>query len=154
MTNYLERERFVEADPEYKRLEAVAVELREANSNKHREITQATYKLQRLLIMRDIVLEQMSKLEDTDIETDDLLEELTANRGEAWCGMVSQGVEDIQELICDVCEQIAQDRKDHQERDVRRAAAWAKVHEKSQELRKEWNAKQEKAEAMAATQAD
>lgn len=149
MTNYQERERFVGADPEYRRLDAAAVELREANSNKHLEITRATYKLQRLLMVRDIVLEQVSKLEDTDGETDHLLSDLTANSGESWCGMVSQSVEDIQELICDVCEQIAQDRKDHQERDVKRAAAWAKVHERARELRKEWDAKQEEAAANA-----
>jgi hypothetical protein len=54
-------------------------------------------------------------------------------------------VEDLQLLICDVCEEVAQARKEHEERNKRREEAWAKVHKRSQELRKEWDAKQSEA---------
>jgi hypothetical protein len=143
--DYIKREAFVSADPTYQQLEQAASELRDSTSKRHADITKATYKLQRLLIMRDVVLKQMFEMEDTTTETDELLENLTANSGEAWCGMISQGVEDLQLLICDVCEEVAQARKEHDERNKRREEAWAKVHKRSQELRKEWDAKQSEA---------
>ena len=144
-TDYVKREAFVTADPLRQQLEKAASELRESTSNRHADITRATYKLQRLLTLRDVVLKHMFELEDLNTETDELLNDLTANSGEAWCGMISQGVEDLQLMICDVCEEIAQARKDHDERDQRRKEAWDKVHKRSQELRKEWDAKQAEA---------
>lgn len=144
-TDYVKREAFVSADPSSQQLEKAASELRESVSSRHTDITRATYKLQRLLILRDVVLKQMFELEDTTTETDNLLESLTANSGEAWCGMISQGVEDLQLLICDVCEEVAQARKDHDDLDQKRREAWAKVSERSQELRKQWDAKQAEA---------
>lgn len=143
--DYVKREAFVTADPLRQQLEQAASELRESTSKRHGDIVRATYKLQRLLILRDVVLKQMWELEDTTAETDELLNDLTANSGEAWCGMVSQGVEDLQLLICDVCEEIAQARKEHDSLDQRRKEAWDKVHKRSQELRKEWDAKQAEA---------
>jgi len=143
--DYVKREAFVTADPLRQQLEQAASELRESTSNRHGDIVRATYKLQRLLILRDVVLKQMWELEDTSTETDELLNDLTANSGEAWCGMISQGVEDLQLMICDVCEEVAQARKEHDERDQRRKEAWDKVHKRSQELRKEWDAKQKEA---------
>ena len=143
--DYVKREAFVTADPLRQQLEQAASELRESTSNRHADITRATYKLQRLLILRDVVLKQMFELEDLNSETDELLRDLTANSGEAWCGMISQGVEDLQLMICDVCEEVAQARKDHGELDQRRKEAWDKVHKRSQELRKEWDAQQKEA---------
>lgn len=146
ITDYVKREAFVSADPSYQQLEQAASELRENVSRRHTDITRATYKLQRLLILRDIVQKQMFELEDLSTETDELLNDLTANSGEAWCGMVHQGLEDLQLLICDVCEEVAQARKDHDSLDQQRREAWAKVADRSQELRKVWDAMQTEAE--------
>ena len=54
--DYIKREAFVSADPIYQQLEQAASELRDSTSKRHTDITKATYKLQRLLIMRDVVL--------------------------------------------------------------------------------------------------
>jgi len=148
MIDYKAREAFVSADPSYAELERKAQKLRDEASSVHAELVRLSYKLQRLLYVRDVTLEQMWKLEDTNGETDDMLKDLTANSGEAWCGMISQGVEDLQELIFAVCNTVAEQSNHHKALELEAKDRWALVWAKGKELRAAWDAMQkEKPEA-------
>lgn len=148
MIDYKAREAFVSADPSYAELEQKAQKLRDEASSIHAELVRLTYKLQRLLYVRDVTLEQMWKLEDTNGETDDMLKDLTANGGEAWCGMISQGVEDLQEMIFAVCNTVAEQSNHHKALELEAKDRWALVWAKGKELRAIWDAMQkEKPEA-------
>lgn len=148
MIDYKAREAFVSADPSYAELEQKAQEVRDEASSVHAELVRLSYKLQRLLYVRDVTMEQMWKLEDTNGETDDMLKDLTANSGEAWCGMISQGVEDLQELIFAVCNTVAEQSNHHKALELEAKDRWALVWAKGKELRAAWDAMQkEKPEA-------
>lgn len=142
MNNWKEREAAVDADRLYIELKSVATDLRNQTDALKQELVQATYKLQRFLILRDVALEQMWKLEDTDQDTDTMLKDLTANNGEAWCGMVSQSVEDLQGVIFDLCEIITRKRGEHTHLDQQRRNAWDVAHTRAREVREEFDANQ------------
>jgi len=142
MNNWKERQAAVDADPLYIELQEVAKGIGDQANSIKSDLTQATYKLQRLLILRDIALEQSFRLEDTSSETDKLLSDLTANDGEAWCSMVSQSVQDLQDVICDLCEIIARKRGEYTHMDQQRRNAWSVASARADEVRKEFDANQ------------
>lgn len=145
MTDYKTRQAAVDADPTYQQLEQAATKVREEAGEIKAELTRQTYKLQRLLGARDVLLEQMWKLEDTSTETDELLKDLTANTGEAWCGMYSQSVEDLQDVIFELCDSVAINRAKHLQLEQQRKDAWAAAFARADEVRKEWDAEAQKA---------
>jgi len=140
MNNWKEKEAAVNADPVYIELQAVAKGLNERTTELKNELVRDTYKLQRLLILRDVALKHMYQLEDTTAETDNLLDELTANNGEAWCGMTSQAVEDLQEVLYDLCDKISECRAEHESLDHKRSKAWSVAHARAREVRTEFDA--------------
>lgn len=143
MIDYKEREAAVSADQAYQELEKTAAKAREEASELHSELTRQTYKLQRLLYARDVLLQQMFEQEDLNDDADTILKDLTANSGECWCGMTSQSIEDIQEVIFDLCASITLNRSQHIALEQRRKEAWAAVHERASQVRKEFQAAQE-----------
>lgn len=148
MIDYKAREAFVSTDTSYAELERKAQEVRDEASSVHAELVRLTYKMQRLLILRDVALEQMWKLEDLGDEADATLKDLTANNGEAWCGMVGQGIEDLQEMIFTLCNTIAEQSNHHKALELERKDRWDLVWAKGKELRAAWDAMQkEKPEA-------
>ena len=144
MIDYKARQAAVDADPAYQQLEQAATKEMEETNEIKTELSRQTYKLQRLLYARDVLLEQMWKLEDTTDETDELLKDLTANNGEAWCGMTSQAIEDLQDVILDLCASVTVNRSQYIALDRRRRDAWAEAHARAAVVRKEYDAAQTK----------
>ena len=142
MNNWKERQAAVDADPLYNELKTGAIDLTDQTNAIKNDLVRATYKLQRLLILRDLATEHMFRLEDASSETDKLLDELTANSSEAWHGMVSQGLDDLQDVIFDLCEIITRKRGEHTHMDQQRRNAWSVAHVRADEVRKEFDANQ------------
>lgn len=147
MTDYKARQAAIDSDPVYVELEQLASAKREEASEAKAALVKLTYKLQRLLYLRDLALEQMWKQEDAADDVDATLKELTANSAECWCGMTSQAVEDLQDLLLDICAEAANLRERHAALELERATRWRSVFARADEIRKEWDAKEAAAEA-------
>jgi hypothetical protein len=113
-----------DADPEHQRLsEAHSALIKEHNAIEHR-LRSGTYKIQRLLLARDAVIEFAGRTETTDPEQDQQLLEWTATHGESWCGMFSGAADDITELVLDICAGLALERTARDQTKERREAAY------------------------------
>ena len=142
------REAFVKADPSHAELERKAHEARDEASKVEGELMRLANKVQRLLYLRDVALQQMFKSEETSDETDNLLRDLTANDGECWHGMASLAVDDLLEQVLTLCGTIGEKHKHHKALELERKERFGLAWDKAKELRAIWDAMQEeKAEA-------
>ena len=144
-TDYVKREAFVKADPSYQLLEQTAREATKAADALRSETVQLTYRLQRLLYARDVLLERMWDHEDVGDKTDELLQKHTGNSSDCWFGMLSQSADEITDLVCQICGEIAQKRSEQLEKKAESKKHWSISSDKADELRKVWDAKQKEA---------
>lgn len=132
---------YVEADPEHQRLsEAHSALIKEQNEIEHR-LRAGTYKLQRLLLARDAVIEFAGRTETTDPEQDQQLLEWTATHGESWCGMFTGAADDITYLVLDICASLTINREQREHIKERRDAAYQLVRACADRLEAEYKEK-------------
>jgi hypothetical protein len=132
---------YVDAHPEHQRLsEAHSALIKEQHEVDNR-LRADTYKLQRLLLARDAVIEFAGKTECTDPEQDQQLLEWTATHGESWCGMFTGAADDITELVLDVCSSLTVNREQREHVRERRGAAYQLVRACADRLEAEYKAK-------------
>ena len=144
-TDYVKREAFVKADPSYQLLEQTAREATLAADALRSETVQLTYRLQRLLHARDVLLEKMWESEDVGEETDALLQKHTCNSSDCWFGMLSQASDEITDLVCQLCSEVAQKDTERLEKKAEAKTGWRVASEKGDELRTVWNAQEKEA---------
>ena len=132
---------YVEADPEHQRLsEAHTALIKESNDIQNR-LRSGTYKIQRLLLARDAVIEFAGRTECTDSDQDQQLLEWTATHGESWCGMFSGAADDITELVLDICASLTINREQREHVKERREAAYQEMRACADRLEAEYKAK-------------
>jgi hypothetical protein len=123
-----------DADPEHQSLEQSHKTAAQAANECDSAMKTATYKLERLLLARDVVQESAYALEDTSAEQDDFLKQITANHGEAWGGMFYGAAEDLTEAIYDLCDVITAKRLERQRLRDAREVAYALKRERYEAL--------------------
>lgn len=132
---------YVEADPEHQRLSEAHSALIKEQNEIERRLRTGTYKLQRLLLARDAVIEFAGRTETTDPEQDQQLLEWTATHGESWCGMFSGAADDITELVLDICGSLTINREQREHVKERREAAYQEMRACADRLEAEYKAK-------------
>lgn len=141
---------FVESDPTWKELEQAAADLREQVTAQDNQVHKLLYKLQRLLYVRDLVMQKVFDYEVVSEDHNDLLEKMTANDSECWHSMLTSGVDDLQTLICDICQTVAVARMDLEKLQESSRQAGSKCSDRAAELRGEW-IKQQRAQQQEGT---
>lgn len=130
-----------DADPEHQRLsEAHSALIKESKDIEHR-LSSGTYKIQRLLLARDAVIEFAAHTECTDSEQDQQLLEWTATHGESWCGMFRGAADDITDLVLDICASLTINREQRDYIKGRREAAYAEMRACADRLETEYKEK-------------
>ena len=132
---------YVDADPEHERLSEAHTALNKEHHAIESRLRSGTYKLQRLLLARDAVIEFAGKTECTDPEQDEQLLEWTATHGESWCGMFRGAADDITELVLDVCSSLMVNREQREHVKERREAAYQEMRACADRLEAEYKAK-------------
>jgi predicted nuclease with TOPRIM domain len=128
----------VEADAEHQRLSAAHRDIIREENAKTAAIRSGTYTLQRLLLARDAVLHFAGKMECTDSDQDEQLEELTANHGECWAGMFNAAAEDVTESILDLCDVLHSQRLERSALRQQREEAYAAMRACADRLEEEY----------------
>lgn len=131
---------YAEANPEHQRLSEAHKALIKEHNEMEGRIRSGTYKIQRLLLARDAVIEFASRTECTDSEQDQQLLEWTATHGESWCGMFSGAADDITELVVDICAGLIAKREQREHLKERRDAAYQEMRACFERLEAEYKA--------------
>lgn len=129
---------FVESDQTWKELEQSTADLREQVTAQENQISKLLYKMQRLLYVRDVITQKVMDYEVVSEEHDRLLEKLTANDSECWHSMLTSGADDLQTLICDICQTVAVARMDLDKLQETFRETGAKCSARAAVLRGEW----------------
>jgi len=131
---------FFTADPEYKRIDDLHTGTCKAKCSLEADIRTETFKMQRLLIARDIVIQGSNELDDPETSVDELLKTSTGNDAEMWGGMLCGAANDLTDLIVDKCCAIATLAKQRDEQADEGKELLKKLNARREELRDQWNA--------------
>lgn len=132
------REAFVDADTEHKKLAAVHTNQCELVRKAQQDLRAHTFKLQRLLLARDLVQNAAFKFEGLTEEQEAGLA-LTGQDSEAWYCDYDNAADDLTELAVQLCGQVADLAKLRDRLQEAREKAWDARHAKACELRKAWD---------------
>lgn len=141
------REAFVDADPEHQQLAAIHTHQIELVQKAEQELRARTYKLQRLLLARELVQRHAFNFESLSDEQEQGLK-LTGQDSEGWYCDFDNAADDLSEMIVSLCGEIAALAQTRDRLQAEREKAWNARHAKACELRKAWD------EANAATGAE
>lgn len=132
---------YVEADPEHQRLSEAHTALIKEHNEIQCRLRSGTYKIQRLLLARDAVIEFAGRVECTTSEQDEQLLEWTATHGEGWFGMFNGAADDITELVLDECASLTSNREQRDHIKERREAAYQEMRACADRLEAEYKEK-------------
>ena len=129
---------FLISDPEYRRINELHADSLKAAGSVQSEIRTETYKVQRLLIARDLVIQATSFDVDFDGSADELLKASTGNDTEMWDGMLSTAAEDLTDLITDTCCAIATLAKQRDDQSAKSKELITALNARRDVLRDQW----------------
>jgi hypothetical protein len=131
---------FLTADPEYKRLDDLHTGTCKTKNSFETDIRTETFKMQRLLIARDLVIQGSNELDYPETSVDELLKTSTGNDSEMWGGMLCGAANDLTDLITDKCCAIASLAKQRDEQAAKGKELYAQLDKRREALRDQWNA--------------
>ena len=131
---------FFTADPEYKRIDDLHTGACKAKGSLEADIRTETFKMQRLLIARDLVIQGSNEIEYPENSVDELLKASTGNDAEMWGSMLCGAANDLTDLIADKCCAIATLAKQRDEQADEGKELLKKLNARREELRDQWNA--------------
>lgn len=132
------REAFVDADPQHKELAIIHTNQCELVQKAQQDLRARTYKLQRLLLARDLVQNAAFTFEGLTEEQEAGLA-LTGQDSEAWYCDFDNAADDLSEMIVSLCGEIAALAQTRDRLQAEREKAWNARHAKACELRKAWD---------------
>lgn len=140
------REAFVDADPEHQQLAAIHTHQIELVQKQQQQIRAGLYRLQRLLLARDLIQRKVGDFCDLTEEQETTLA-LTGQDSEAWYCDFDSAADDLTDLAGMLCGEIASARATLARLEAKREEAWEVRRAKAAELRQAWD----KANAAADT---
>lgn len=141
------REAFVDADPEQQKLNAAHTHQIELVQKQQQEIRAGLYRLQRLLMARDLIQRKAGDFCDLTDEQEETLA-LTGQDSESWYCDFDGIADDLTELAGVLCGEITAARATLARLEAKREEAWNARRDHAAKLRKAWD------EANAATGAE
>jgi hypothetical protein len=130
----------VDADPELIKLVAAHTHQVELVRKTEQELRAATYKLQRVLLARDVVQRHAWNFESVTEEQEAAFKLTNGDDSEAWFAVYDGAADDMTDWACQLCGQIAQLHSTLQNIQAAREKAWDVRHAKATALRKAWHA--------------
>jgi len=134
---------FFTADPEYNRIDDLHTDTCKAKSSLQTDIRTETFKMQSLLIARDLVIQGSNEIEYPENSVDEQLKASTGNDSEMWGGMLCGAANDLTDLITDKCCAIATLAKQRDEQAAKGKDLIEQREKRREELRKQWDAAQQ-----------
>lgn len=131
---------FLTADAEYKRIDDLHTGTCKAKNSLQTDIRTETFKMQRLLIARDLVMQGSNEIEYPETSADELLKTTTGNDSEMWGGMLCGAANDLTDLITDKCCAIAALAKQRDEQAAKAKELHEQLDKRREALRDQWNA--------------
>ena len=135
---------FFTADPEYNRIDDLHTGTCKVKCSLENDIRTETFKMQRLLIARDLVIQGSNELDYPEGSVDELLKASTGNDAEMWGGMLCGAANDLTDLITDKCCAIATLAKQRDEQAAKGKDIYEQREKRREELRKQWDAAEPK----------
>jgi hypothetical protein len=132
------REAFVDADPEHQKLAAVHTHQIELAQKQQQQIRAGLYRLQRLLLARDIIQRKVGDFCDLTAEQEETLA-LTGQDSEAWYCDFDNAADDLTELAATLCGEITTARATLERLEAKREEAWQARRDCAAALRKTWD---------------
>lgn len=142
-SDFDKREDFVQADPKFQELELTAHAATKLTTDLDHKRISATWKIRRLLMVRDITFNLSSQMEEMDSEISEALERYTGDDGDSWSGSIQQSTNDLSDVIYDLCTDVSGAHYEYQQADRGRKLAWEAVSARRNELCKEWSAQRQ-----------
>jgi len=134
---------FFTADPEYKRIDDLRTGTCKAKNSLQTDIRTETFKMQRLLIARDLVIQGSNEIEYPENSVDEQLKVSTGNDSQMWGGMLCGAANELTDLITDKCCAIATLAKKRDEQAAKGKDLLEQREKRREELRKQWDAAQQ-----------
>jgi len=132
------REAFVDADPDQQKLNARHIHQIELVQKAEQELRARTYKLQRLLLVREVVQRHAYNFESVSEEQETGLK-LTGQDSEGWFCDFDNAADDLTELVLQLCQEIADLAATRDRLQAEREKAWDARHANATKLRKDWD---------------
>ena len=132
------REAFVDADPEHQQLAAIHTHQCELVQKQQQQIRASLYRLQRVLLARDVIQKKAYEFCDLTDQQEQTLA-LTGQDSEAWYCDFDGAADDLADLAVMVCGDIASARATLARLEAKREEAWEVRRVKAAELRQAWD---------------
>ena len=132
------REAFVDADPDQQKLNARHTHQIELVQKAEQELRARTYKLQRLLLAREVVQRHAFNFESVSEEQETGLK-LTGQDSEGWFCDFDNAADDLSEIIVQMCSEVASLAQTRDRLQAEREKAWDARHANATKLRKDWD---------------
>lgn len=146
ISDYKQRQAFVNADPSYQELEQAAQAATETRTNIDHKRIQTLWKIRRLLVIRDIAINHTHQLEDADVDASEALKTFTGEDSDDWHDTLLSGCEELTEVLYELCSKIGALNYEYSNAEKARKQAWEVSGAKADELRKIWDLMQTKTE--------
>jgi len=141
-SDFEKREAFVQADAQFQELELTAQAATKLTSDLDHKRISATWKIRRLLMVRDITFNLSNQMDEMTSEASEALERYTGDDGDSWSGSIQQSTNDLSDVVYDLCTDVSGAHYEYQQAERGRKLAWEAVSARRAELCKAWSAQE------------